>query len=73
MPGTPLPVLDAETERKLAAGLYNEVWRLMEIESRTAEQTDELIRENPSVGTFRRSSSAINSPRGSPSPINTSA
>ena len=43
MPGTPLPVLDAETERKLAAGLYNEVWRLMEIESRTAEQTDELI------------------------------
>ena len=34
------PELDAETERKLAAGLYNEAWRLMQTESRTAEQTD---------------------------------
>ncbi|MGD0017792.1 MAG: hypothetical protein ABSD62_00925 [Candidatus Limnocylindrales bacterium] len=43
MPPTGLPVLDAVTERKLAAGLYNEVWRLMEIESRTAEQTDAMV------------------------------
>jgi len=43
MPPTRLHVLDADTERKLAAGLYNEVWRLMEIESRTAEQTDAMI------------------------------
>lgn len=40
MPPTRPPELDAETERKLAAGLYNEAWRLMETESRTAEQTD---------------------------------
>ena len=40
MPPTRPPELDAETERKLAAGLYNEAWRLMQTESRTAEQTD---------------------------------
>jgi hypothetical protein len=43
MPPTSMPDLDAETERKLAAGLYNEVWRFIELESRTAEQTDEMI------------------------------
>jgi hypothetical protein len=43
MPRTRLRVLDAVTERKLAAGLFNETWRLMELESRTPEQTDALI------------------------------
>ena len=43
MPRTRLHVLDSATERKLAAGLYNEVWRLMEMESRTAKQTDAMI------------------------------
>ena len=43
MPPTRLHVLDADTERKLAASLYNEVWRLMELESRTVAQTDAMI------------------------------
>jgi hypothetical protein len=43
MPPTTPPLLDPETEHKLAAGLYNEVWRLMELESRTAQDTDAMI------------------------------
>jgi hypothetical protein len=38
-----MPNLDRETERQLAAGLYNEAWRLMEIPRRRPEQDDELI------------------------------
>jgi hypothetical protein len=43
MPRARLHVLDAVTERRLAAGLYNETWRLMELPSRTPEQTDAMI------------------------------
>jgi hypothetical protein len=38
-----LPHLDRETERRLAAGLYNEVWRLMEMPKRRPEQDDEML------------------------------
>ena len=37
------PQLDQETERRLAAGLYNEVWRLMELPERRPEQADAMI------------------------------
>jgi hypothetical protein len=43
MARTKPPQLDEEIERKLAAGLYNEVWRLMELAERTPEQTDAMI------------------------------
>jgi hypothetical protein len=43
MPPSRLPDLDRETERRLAAGLYNEVWRLMEIAKRRPEQDDEML------------------------------
>jgi hypothetical protein len=38
-----LGVLDIEVERKLAATLYNEVWRLMDLPDRTAEQDDTML------------------------------
>jgi hypothetical protein len=38
-----LPDLDRETESRLAAGLYSEVWRLMEIAKRRPEQDDEML------------------------------
>ena len=40
---TPLPELTPETERALAAGLYNDVWRLMDIVARTPAQDDEML------------------------------
>jgi len=43
MPPSRLPALDRETERRLAAGLYNEVWRLMEMPKRRPEQDDEML------------------------------
>jgi hypothetical protein len=43
MPPTRLPDLDRETERRLAAGLYNDVWRLMEMPKRRPEQDDEML------------------------------
>ncbi len=43
MPRPRLHVLDPLTERKLAAGLFNETWRLIEIEDRTPEQIDAMI------------------------------
>ncbi len=42
MPTQP-PELDRETERRLAAGLYNETWRLMELPARSSAQDDEMI------------------------------
>lgn len=39
----PLPTLDRETQRGLAAGLFNRSWDLLEIEDRTARQDAELI------------------------------
>ena len=40
---TAASALDRSTERRLAAGLYNEVWRLMELPGRTREQDDEML------------------------------
>jgi hypothetical protein len=35
--------LDRETERQLAAGLFNDVWRLLEMPKRQPEQDDEML------------------------------
>ena len=35
--------LDPADERRIAVGLFNHVWTLMETTDRTAEQTDEMI------------------------------
>jgi hypothetical protein len=43
MSPTELPHLDRETERRLAAGLYNETWRFIELPARSAAQDDEMI------------------------------
>jgi len=43
MPPSRLPDLDRETERRLAAGLYDEAWRFMEIAKRRPEQDDEML------------------------------
>jgi len=43
MPPTKLPVLDRETERRLAAGLFNETWRFLDMPKRRPEQDDEMI------------------------------
>jgi lipopolysaccharide biosynthesis protein len=43
MSPTQPPQLDNETERRLAAGLYNDVWRLMEIAVRLPAQDDEML------------------------------
>ena len=37
------PVPDAETQRPLAAALFNCTWTLMEMRGRTVEQDDELV------------------------------
>jgi hypothetical protein len=43
MPPTKLPDLDRETERRLAAGLYNETWRFLAMPTRRPEQDDEML------------------------------
>jgi hypothetical protein len=43
MAGSKPPTLDRDVEHKLAAGLFNEVWRLMEMPQRTDEQTDAML------------------------------
>jgi hypothetical protein len=43
MPPTRLPDLDRETERRLAAGLFNETWRFLDMPNRRPEQDDEMI------------------------------
>jgi hypothetical protein len=43
MPPTRLPDLDRETERRLAAGLFNETWRFLDMPKRRPEQDDEMI------------------------------
>jgi DNA-binding transcriptional MerR regulator len=44
MPEPPLPPeIDPATRRALAAGLYNQCWKLLEIPDRTPEQDDELV------------------------------
>jgi hypothetical protein len=65
MSGIRLHVLDAETERKLAASLYNEVWRLIELESRTAEQSDAMIHAaHASRHHWGRVGAPLDAPRG---------
>lgn len=39
----PPPSLSPEVHRSLGVGLYNRAWDLLEIESRTPEQDDELV------------------------------
>jgi hypothetical protein len=43
MPPARLPDLDRETERRLAAGLFSEVWRLLDLPKRRPEQDDEML------------------------------
>jgi hypothetical protein len=43
MPPARMPDLDRETERRLAAALYNDTWRLIEMRSRRPEQDDEML------------------------------
>ncbi len=43
MPLTKMPDLDRESERRLAAGLFNEVWRLLDLPKRRPEQDDEML------------------------------
>jgi hypothetical protein len=43
MPPTRMPALDRETERQLAAALFNEVWRLLDLPKRRPEQDDEML------------------------------
>jgi lipopolysaccharide biosynthesis protein len=38
-----MPELDRETERRLAAALYNDVWRLMEMPKRRPEQDEDMV------------------------------
>jgi hypothetical protein len=40
---TSIPDLDPKLERQLAAGLYNDAWRLLDLAERTPAQDDELI------------------------------
>jgi hypothetical protein len=37
------PALDPTIQRELAAGLYNATWSLLEMDERSAEQTDRMI------------------------------
>jgi hypothetical protein len=43
MPPSRLPPLDREMERQLAAGLFNETWRLLGLPKRRPEQDDEML------------------------------
>jgi hypothetical protein len=38
-----MPDLDRDTQRRLAAGLYAEVWRLLDLPNRRPEQDDEML------------------------------
>jgi hypothetical protein len=40
---TRLLALDTESERQLAAGLFNDVWRLLDMPKREPEQDDEML------------------------------
>lgn len=43
MPPTRLLALDRESERRLAGGLFNDVWRLLDMPKRQPEQDDEML------------------------------
>jgi hypothetical protein len=43
MPPARLPDLDRDTERRLAAGLFNETWRFLDMPKRRPEQDDEML------------------------------
>jgi len=65
MPRPRLHILDAPTERNLAAGLFNETWRLMETVDRTPEQTDAMIHTaHASRYHWGRVGTAVNAARG---------
>ena len=42
-PPTPLPDIGDDTRRRLAAGLFNRVWTLLDTPDRTPEQDDEML------------------------------
>jgi len=59
------PLLDAATHRALGVGLYNHTWDLLEIESRTPEQDDEMIdTAHASAYHWRQVGNAANGARG---------
>lgn len=37
------PMLDPDAERRLAAELFNEVWRLLELENRSTEEDEQMV------------------------------
>ncbi len=61
----PPPVLDPETHRALAVGLFNRTWTLLEIEGRTARQDAEMIdTAHASAWHWRQVGNAANEARG---------
>jgi DNA-binding transcriptional MerR regulator len=61
----PPPTLDPESQRALAAGLFNRSWDLLEIEDRTARQDAELIdTAHASAWHWRQVGTAANEARG---------
>jgi DNA-binding transcriptional MerR regulator len=61
----PPPTLDPETQRALAAGLFNRSWDLLEVEDRTARQDAELIdTAHASAWHWRQVGNAANEARG---------
>jgi hypothetical protein len=63
-PATP-PELDAATHRRLAVGLYNFTWTLMEKPDRTADETDLMIHgAHASRYHWEKVAAAVNRARG---------
>jgi hypothetical protein len=65
MPSTEFHGLDAVSERKLAASLHNETWRLIETEPRTPDVTDAMIHAaHASRYHWGNAGTAVNAARG---------
>ena len=61
----PPPALDPETQRALAAGLFNRTWDLLEIEDRSVAQDDEMVdTAHASAWHWRQVGTAANTARG---------
>jgi len=61
----PPPALDPETQRALAAGLFNRTWDLLEIEDRSVSQDDEMVdTAHASAWHWRQVGTAANTARG---------
>jgi DNA-binding transcriptional MerR regulator len=59
------PSLDPETQRALAAGLFNRTWDLLEIEDRSVAQDDEMVdTAHASAWHWRQVGTAANTARG---------